>query len=108
VNNRPALYRSTLIAAAVAIGCFGAAAAQAHDQGWRGHDEGRGWHGHDRGWRERGEYRGAHAHGGRPGAVPGYGYEGPGGLRAWAALPPLPPPLPFGPGGVSVVLRLPF
>jgi len=34
----PSLYRSTLIAAAVAIGCGAAGAAAAHDQGWRGQE----------------------------------------------------------------------
>ncbi len=38
MHTGPSLYRSTLIAAAVAIGCFGASAAEAHDHGWRGHE----------------------------------------------------------------------
>jgi hypothetical protein len=119
MNTRPSLYRSTLIAAAVAIGCFGAATAQAHDHGWRGHDADRGWHGRDRGWhehewrehewrehewRDRDGYRG---YGHR------YGHAEPVWREGWAeyAPPPVayyPAPAAFPPGGVSVVVRLPF
>ena len=54
------LYRSTLVTAALAIGCVGVtAAAQAHDHGWRDHDRDRGWTGRgERDWHERGWYRG--------------------------------------------------
>ena len=57
------LYRSTLVAAALAAGTLGAAAAaEAHEQGWRGHGE-RAWAGapaarwHRHGERERDGYR---------------------------------------------------
>ena len=103
MNNRPSLYRSTLITAAVAIGCFGAVVAQVHDQGWCDHD--RGWHEHDRGgrdWRDHDRYRGY---------GPRYGRGEAGWYGGWAA-PPVAydpaPPLAYGPGGVSVVVRLPF
>ncbi len=54
------LYRSTLVSAALAIGCVGVTAAvQAHDHGWRDHDQDRGWSGRgERDWHERGWYRG--------------------------------------------------
>jgi Ni/Co efflux regulator RcnB len=65
------VYRSTLVAAALALGCLGAtSAAQAdehgwHDRGgdrpshgWRDHDGDRGWYGHDRGWHDQGWHRG--------------------------------------------------
>jgi hypothetical protein len=45
MHTGPSLYRSTLIAAAVGIGCCGASAAAAHDHGWRGQE---------RGWQHRG------------------------------------------------------
>ena len=98
MNNRPSLYRSTLIAAALAIGCFGAAAAQAHDHGWHEHDRG----GRDHDWREHERNRGYGAR---------YGDVGPGWREGWAApavayYPA--PPVAYGPGGVSVVVRLPF
>jgi len=115
MNTRPALYRSTLIAAAVAIGCLGAAAAQAHDHGWRGHGEERGWHGHDRGWHE--PDRGWREHDRDRGYGPRYRSGEPAwreGAAGYAVpfgplLPPLPllPP-PFLPGRASVVVRLPF
>jgi hypothetical protein len=95
MNTRPSRYRSTLIAAAVAIGCFGAAAAQAHDHGWRDHD---------RGWRAR-------DHDGDRGRGPRYGEVAPGWRRGWSvpaiawAAAPL---VAYGPGGASVVVRLPF
>jgi hypothetical protein len=117
MNTRPSLYRSTLVAAAVAIGCFGAAAAHAHDHGWRGHDEDRGWHGHDRGWRDRDEDRGfrEHERGWRRAYGSRYGYSEPAGREGWAEYAPPavyypapPPPAAYGPGGVSVVVRLPF
>jgi hypothetical protein len=108
MNTRPSLYRSTLITAAVAIGCFGAAAAQAHDHGWHGHDEQRGWRGHERGWRER-DWRDRD---GDRGDGRRYGYAAPvwreGGVEY---LPPVafyPSPAAYPPGGVSVVVRLPF
>lgn len=102
MHTRPSLYRSTLIGAAVAIGCFGAAAAQAHDYGWHGQE--RGWH--ERGWRDRGEQRGWH----RGYYGPRYGYAAPGWVAygAPAVYGGYGPPLAFGPGGVSVVVRLPF
>ncbi len=62
MNTRPVLYRSTLIAAAVAVGCLGmasVAAAHDHDGRDRGHDSDR--HGYayaPRGWAGRGEHRG--------------------------------------------------
>lgn len=62
MHARPARYRSTLIAAAVAIGCCAAATAEARDHGWRGHDQDRGWDGRARGWHDR-----AAACGGYPG-----------------------------------------
>ena len=104
MNTRPSLYRSTLIAAAVAIGCFGAAAAQAHDHGWRGHDDDRGWHGHGHGWHDHDGDRGWY------GAYrPRYGYVAPGWVEYAAPVAYYPaPPVAYGPGGVSVVVRLPF
>ena len=87
MNTRPSLYRSTLVAAALAIGALGAVSAEAHEHGWRDHDAPR-WH--ERGW--RGERR-AYA--------PGW--------HGWAApIAVLPPALPFAPPGVSVVVRLPL
>jgi hypothetical protein len=106
MNTRPSLYRSTLIAAALAIGCLGATAAQAHDHGWR--DSDRGWHDHDRGWRER--ERGGRDHDGYRGYGPRYGYA-PAAWREGGYAPPVAdaPALPgYGAGGVSVVVRLPF
>jgi len=89
MNTRPSLYRSTLIAAALAIGSLGATSAEAHEHGWRGHDAPR-WHAP--GW--RGDWR------------PGYFAPG---WRGWEApVAVLPPPLPFAPPGVSVVVRLPL
>lgn len=107
MNTRPSLYRSTLIAAALAIGSLGAVGAEAHEHGWRDHDaqrwHERGWHEHgwrEHGWRERGwegDWRPRY-----------YGYEAPG-WRGWEApVAVLPPPLPFVPPGVSVVVRLPL
>jgi hypothetical protein len=115
MNTRPSLYRSTLIGAAVAIGCFGAAAAQAHDHGWRGHDEDRGWQGHERSWHERdrgGREREWREHEGYHGYAPRYGYAPPLWRDGWVrAAPPAAYDLPLdaGPvGGVAVVVRLPF
>ena len=105
MNTRPSLYRSTLVAAAVAIGCFGAATAQAHEHGWRGHDADRGWHGHERGWHDRDGDRW------HRGYVPGYAYAVPGWRADWAGYAPAvvyPPPVDYVPGGVSVVVRLPL
>jgi len=104
MNTRPSLYRTTLVAAALAIGCFGAAAAQAHDRGWHGQEDGHGWHERDRGWHGHDGYRGDGAR---------YGYGGPVWRAGWAGLVPPPvflPGLPavYAPGGVSVVVRLPF
>ena len=94
MNTRPSLYRSTLIAAALAISSLGAASAEAHEHGWRGHDA--------PGWQQRGW----HAHGGRGDWRPGYFAPG---WRGWEApVAVLPPPLPFAPPGVSVVVRLPL
>jgi len=107
MNTGPSLYRTTLIAAAVAFGCLGTAAAQAHDHGWRDHDDGwqehdRSWHEHDRSWRARDGHR---AHG------PRYGFAAPdprdGGYAPPVAYYPAPMPA-SGPGGVSVVVRLPL
>jgi hypothetical protein len=105
MSTRPSIYRSTLIAAAVAIGCFGAAAAQAHDHGWRGHDDDRGWHGHDRGWHEHDHYRGYFG--------PRLGYVQPVRREGWVDYAPPAvyypaAPLASGLGGVSVVVRLPL
>ncbi len=105
MNNRPSLYRSTLVAAAVAIGCFGAAAAQAHDHGWR--DQDRGWHEHDGGARGHGwrDHDGDRGYGRR------YGYGEPSWREGWSipAVGYYPaPPVAYGPGGVSVFVRLPF
>ncbi len=120
MNTRPSLYRSTLIGAAVAIGCFGAAAAQAHDHGWRAHDDDRGWQGHERAWHERDrgwrehewrehEWRerdGYHARG------PRYGYAEPSWREGRADATPVVayelPPVAYSSAGVSVVVRLPF
>jgi hypothetical protein len=110
MKTRPSLYRSTLIAAAVAIGCFGAAAAQARDHDWRGHGEERAWHGRDHGWRDHDGDRGWTRY---RGYAPRYGYVAP----AWTAgyveyAAPVAyypaPPVAYAPGGVSVVVRLPF
>ena len=107
MNTGPSLYRSTLIAAAIAFGCLGTAAAQAHDQGWRDHDHGwqehdRGWHEHDRGWRARDDRRGyAPRHGNLAPVSRDCGYA------PAVAYDPGPPPA-YGPGGVSVVVRLPL
>ena len=111
MNTRPSLYRSTLIAAAVAIGCFGAATAQAHEHGWRGHDEDRAWHGHERGWhdRDRGWYDHDGDRGWRRAYFPGYAYAVPGWRADWDGyVPAYPPPPAYVPGGVSVVVRLPL
>jgi hypothetical protein len=61
MNTRPALYRSTLVAAALAAGCLGVASvAAAHDHD--GHDRGRGGERYgertSHGWHERGERHG--------------------------------------------------
>ena len=59
MNTRSTLYRSTLVAAALAVGCFGAiATASAHEHGDRDRDGDR--HGLQarHGWQERGEHRG--------------------------------------------------
>ena len=69
MNTAKSLYRSTLITAALALGCVGAATvARADEDGWRGeehrqdrrhHDEDRGWYERgERGWHEQGRYRG--------------------------------------------------
>ena len=110
--NRSTLYRSTLVAAAVAIGCFGAAGAEAHDHGWRGHEGERagygrehGWQDHDwrgREWRERGWRR---AYG------PRFGYVAPLLPGGWVPAPPVayfPPPVAYAPGGLTVAIRVPF
>ena len=108
MNNRPSLYRSTLVAAAVAIGCLGAASAQAHEHGWRGHGEERAWHGHEHGWHDHDGERGWYGAYG-----PRYGYVAPGWDAGWVGYaPPVAyypaPPVVYGPGGLSVVVRLPF
>jgi hypothetical protein len=108
MNTRPSLYRSTLIAAAVAIGCFGAVTAQAHDHGWHGHGGERGWHGHERDWHDHDGDRGWYGAYG-----PRYGYVAPAWNAGWVEYaPPVAyypaPPVVYGPGGVSVVVRLPF
>ena len=107
MNTRPSLYRSTLIAAAIAMGCLGAASAQAHEHGWRGHGEVRAWHGHDRGWHDHDGDRGGY------GYWPRYGYVAPVWDAGWVGYAPPAvyypaPPVAYGPGGVSVVVRLPF
>jgi len=111
MNTRPSLYRSTLIAAALAIGSFGAATAQAHEHGWRGHGDERAWHGHDHGWRDHDGDRGGY--GGYGGYGPRYRYVAPAWRAGWVEYaPPLvyypAPPVAYGPAGVSVVLRLPL
>ncbi|MBS0394616.1 MAG: hypothetical protein JSR54_08315 [Proteobacteria bacterium] len=104
MTTRLSPYRSTLVAAAVAIGCLGTAAAEAHEHGWRGHDGERGWYGREHEWREHewrehGWYRHDYP---RP-----YYYGAPVVAGGWVA--PLPPPLPLvGPGGVSLTVRFPF
>jgi hypothetical protein len=95
MNTRPSLYRSTLIAAALAIGSLGAASAEAHEHGWRGHEAPPRWH--ERGW---------HEHGWRGDGRPGYFEPG---WRGWEApFAVLPPPLPYAAPGVAVVVRLPL
>jgi len=59
MNTRPSLYRSTLVAAAVAVGCFGAiSSASAHEHGDRDRDGDRHGAYARHGWHERGEHRG--------------------------------------------------
>jgi len=102
MNVRPSIYRSTLIAAALAIGSLGITTAEAHESGWRGHD--RGWHGHEHGWRDRDGERGWYR-GDAPRAdvwLPAVGAVGYG----WA--PGYAPPVGYAPGGVAVTIRLPF
>ena len=64
MNSVRTLYRSTLIAAALATASLGAAtAAEAHEQGWRGHGE-RAWQPAPRPRWDRPGYRHAQAYGG--------------------------------------------
>ncbi len=87
MNNRPSLYRSTLVAAAVAIGCCGAATTQAYEPGGRGIDSGRSG---DRGYGPR--------YADRPGAWLGDAV----GARPAAA------PVGVGTGSAAVVIRWPL
>jgi hypothetical protein len=65
---RPTLYRSTLVAAAVAAGCLGLApVASAHEHG--GHEGDRHGYGAPHGWHERLEHRG-YGHYARPAYAP--------------------------------------
>ena len=59
MNSRLSLYRSTLVAAAVAVGCFGASStASAPEHGGRDHDGDRHGFYARHGWHERVEHRG--------------------------------------------------
>lgn len=124
--NRSTLYRSTLVAAAVAIGCFGAAGAEAHEHGWRGHEGERAGYGRDHGWHEHGWHEHDwHDHdwrerewrerGWRRAYGPRVGYVAPLLPGGWAPVPPLPPvafyppaPVAYVPGGLTVAIRVPF
>jgi hypothetical protein len=106
------LYRSTLVAAALAAGSLAVLpVAQAHDHGWRGRDDQRGWysrHG-DRGWRA--------SHGWRRGWAGRWSSDPPGWDRGrdrdgpwYAPVDDRPPPRAgrdWG-GDVAVVVRVPF
>jgi hypothetical protein len=59
MNTRPSLYRTTLVAAALAAGCLGvAAAASAHEHWDHGRDGDRHGYATRHGWHERGERHG--------------------------------------------------
>ena len=80
MNTAHWLYRSTLVSAALAIGCIGVTvAAEAHDHGWRDHDQDRSWTPRrERDWHDRGRYRGYGS-----GWRGGYGDHDCGASRAW-------------------------
>ncbi|MEI8297344.1 MAG: hypothetical protein WCH32_04890 [Pseudomonadota bacterium] len=124
MNTRPALYRSTLVAAALAAGCLGLSSlAAAHDHD--GHDRERGGERYasraPHGWRDRDEHRRwAYA---RPAPVwrPAYrdydydrdayrrDYLAYRRLPAYGYYPPPPPPeVLYGDGDVSVMIHVPL
>jgi hypothetical protein len=125
MNSRPSPYRSTLIAAALAVGCFGAAsAASAHEHGGRERDGDRhGDHG-PRGWHERGEQRGWGYYRPAPGWRPyvrepsrydGRGYLMPDGYDGYQGEPPVvvyrPAPraaIVYGNPDLSVMIHVPL
>ena len=126
MNSHSNVYRSTLVAAALAVGCFGAvsvAAAHEHD-GWDrdGYRAPRAWHDHGhRGWEHyrpardwRPAYREPERYDRDDYGRDYYGrdyYQ-----RSYYAPPyppvavyrPAPPEIAFGDGRVSVMIRLPL
>ena len=122
MNTARSLYRSTLVAAAIAIGCVGAGSvAAAHEHGWEGHDQEQDWRGEacdqewgegsEHGWHERDEHRWHER-----GSYRSYAPHGRRGYREWRPSYPgiafygAPPPYrgrSWG-GDLSVVIRAPL
>jgi len=75
MNTTRTLYRSTLVAAALAIGSVGiSTTASAHDHGWHDRDDDHGWRDreHERGWRGHGHEWREHGWRGERGWYRGY------------------------------------